>query len=92
MLKNIQAFYRIYIAIFGFGIVVSGGTIGYMLLENYNFMDALYMTVITVASVGYMEVQPLSIGRIFTIVLIICNIAPFLLSSLPYSPDIYARW
>jgi voltage-gated potassium channel len=78
MLKNIQAFYRIYIALFGFGLVVSGGTIGYMLLENYSFMDALYMTVITVASVGYMEVQPLSeSGRIFTIVLIICNIATF---------------
>ena len=48
------------------------GISGYMLIEGWVFLDALYMTVITIASVGYMEVHPLSPkGRIFTIVLII---------------------
>ncbi len=48
------------------------GVAGYMLLERCSFSDALYMTVITVATVGYGEVVPLhKEGRIFTIFLII---------------------
>ena len=48
------------------------GTIGYIIIEGYNFLEALYMTVITVASVGFNEVHPLSeAGRVFTIFLII---------------------
>jgi voltage-gated potassium channel len=48
------------------------GISGYMLIERWSFLDSLYMTVITIASVGYMEVHPLSAqGRIFTIFLII---------------------
>ena len=48
------------------------GISGYMALEGWGFLDSFYMTVITVASVGFMEVNPLSPqGRIFTIFLII---------------------
>ena len=51
--------------------VFAWGVSGYMLIEGWKFLDALYMTVITIASVGFMEVNPLSAhGRIFTIVLI----------------------
>ncbi|MEW5914442.1 MAG: potassium channel protein [Thermodesulfobacteriota bacterium] len=47
------------------------GTLGYHLLENFSWLDALYMTVITVTTVGYGEVRPLGTsGRIFTMVLI----------------------
>lgn len=53
-------------------LVASFGTAGYMLIEGWNFTDSLYMTVITLASVGFKEVHDLSlIGRIFTIILII---------------------
>jgi len=53
-------------------LVASFGTAGFMLLEGWSFADALYMTVITLASVGFKEVNDLSvIGRMFTIVLII---------------------
>jgi voltage-gated potassium channel len=53
-------------------LVASFGTAGYMLLEGWNFIDSLYMTVITLASVGFKEIHDLSlIGRIFTIILII---------------------
>ena len=53
-------------------LVASFGTAGYMLIEDWNFTDSLYMTVITLASVGFKEVHDLSfIGRIFTIILII---------------------
>lgn len=53
-------------------LVASVGTAGYMLIEGWNFIDALYMTVITLASVGFKEIHDLSLfGRIFTIVIII---------------------
>jgi voltage-gated potassium channel len=52
-------------------LVVSIGTLGYMQIEGWNVLDSVYMTVITLASVGFMEVHPLSSeGRVFTIVLI----------------------
>lgn len=54
------------------------GTIGYMIIEGYSFFDALYMTVITISTVGYLEVHPLSqAGRIFTIVILLINIVAF---------------
>ena len=47
------------------------GTSGYVVLENYSFLDALYMTSITLSTVGYGEVRPLSsTGRLFTVFLI----------------------
>jgi len=51
------------------------GTAGYMLIEGWNFLDALYMTTITVGTVGFGEVHPLSPGgRLFTIWLIIAGV------------------
>ncbi len=47
------------------------GTLGYAFLEGWKILDALYMTIITITTVGFQEVQPLSSsGRIFTIFLI----------------------
>lgn len=52
-------------------VVLFVGTGGYMLFEHWDFMDALYMTVITITTVGYREVGPVSgSGRIFTIFII----------------------
>lgn len=51
------------------------GTITYMLIEGWSVVDAFYMTVITIATVGFGEVQTLSpAGRIFTVVLIYLGI------------------
>jgi len=56
-------------------IIISMGTIGYHLMEGWSFLDALYMTVITLATVGYGEIHPLSTGgRIFTIFLIFSSV------------------
>lgn len=45
-----------------------------MLIESMNLLDAVYMTVITVATVGFKEVKELSDGgKIFTIMLIILS-------------------
>lgn len=47
------------------------GTFGYGFLEGWPFFDALYMTVITITTVGYGEVRPVSeAGRVFTIAVI----------------------
>jgi voltage-gated potassium channel len=53
-------------------LIVSFGTIGYMGVEGWDFIDSLYMTIITLTTVGFKEVHDLSLsGRIFTIVLLI---------------------
>lgn len=55
--------------------VIAFGTLGYWLLEGWDLFDALYMTVITIGSVGYGEVRELSsVGRIFTIVFIVVGV------------------
>jgi len=52
--------------------VVSLGTVGYWVIEEWPFLDALYMSVITLTTVGYMEVHPLDqAGRIFTMVFVL---------------------
>lgn len=57
-------------------VVVSLGTAGYMVIEGWRLLDALYMTVITLATVGFKEVQELSdAGRLFTILLIVIGVS-----------------
>ena len=52
------------------------GTVGYMLIERWPLIDALYMTVITIGTVGFREVQPLSrAGQAFTMALILAGVA-----------------
>jgi voltage-gated potassium channel len=57
------------------------GTAGYMVIEGWSFLDALFMTVITITTVGYNEVRPLSTaGRIFSVFLIIGGVGGALYS------------
>jgi voltage-gated potassium channel len=56
--------------------VVAISVIGYMIIENMSFVDALYMAVITLTTVGFREVKELSeAGKIFTIIVIILGVA-----------------
>ena len=51
------------------------GTVGYILIEDMSLSDSLFMTVITITTVGFGEVQPLSdAGRLFTIALILLGV------------------
>ena len=53
----------------------AGGTLGYVLIEGWGAWDAFYMTVTTVATVGYREVHPLSrAGQAFTLLLVISGV------------------
>lgn len=59
---------KIRIAIILFIFTLLSGILGYHFIEKMSFFDALYMTVITISTVGFQEVRPLSLpGRILTI-------------------------
>jgi len=56
--------------------IIVAGIIGYMIIEGWSFVDALYMTIITITTVGYEEVHPLTnAGRIFSIFLIVGGVS-----------------
>jgi voltage-gated potassium channel len=75
--KN-HPFYNFYVSIFLLISLHIFGTIGYYLIEKTSLFKALYMTVITVATVGYGEIIPLSnYGRLFTIFLITISFGTF---------------
>ena len=55
--------------------VVSFGTLGYMVFWGWGFVDALYMTMLTLTAVGFTEVNPLDTGgKLFTISLIVLGV------------------
>ncbi len=61
-----------------FILLIAFGSGGYMAIEGWEFMDALYMTIITIATVGYGEVNAISpTGRGFTILLILMGVGFF---------------
>ena len=65
---------RIRLAVLALGLVLVGGTVGYVIL-GFDVLSAVYQTVTTVTTVGFREVKPLSrAGEIFTIVLILIGV------------------
>jgi voltage-gated potassium channel len=66
---------RLMVALGLIAAVAVTGTVGYTLIEGWGVLDALYMTVITMGTVGYGETRPLNdAGRLFTIGLIVMSI------------------
>lgn len=65
----------LFMVLFPLGLILFG-TVGYLILEDgWSALDALYMTVMTITTVGFMEVHPLSTaGRAFTILLMLGGI------------------
>lgn len=61
------------------GLVTIAGTLGYMAIEGWGPWDALYMTVISITTVGYKEVHPMSrAGELFTMVVLTVGVATVL--------------
>jgi voltage-gated potassium channel len=78
MLLNYKYFRKVYYALFVvIGIIVIG-TVGFMIVEGWSLLDAFYMTIQTVSTVGFNEIEPLSSGgKIFTSFLIILSFGTF---------------
>ena len=54
------------------------GVVGFMMIEGYTLLEAFYMTVITISTVGYTEVEPLDAsGQLFTSIFILLNLGIF---------------
>ncbi len=69
---------RIHKTLFLVFAIILLGVAGYMILSDYSFVDALYMTVITITTVGFGEVQPFTPQeKIFTVFLILTSITVF---------------
>ncbi len=67
----------IYIVVF-FSLFILIASLGYVIFENYPFLDAIYMVLISITTVGYGEIRPLDqFGRIYTIFVILVGFAGF---------------
>ena len=67
--------FRVVYVLITFTLIISGGTIGYVVIEGWSWLDSVYMTIITVTTVGFAEVRPLTgLGRGFTIALLILGV------------------
>jgi voltage-gated potassium channel len=54
------------------------GILGYRYVSDYSWIDAFYMTIITITTVGFSEVRPMDIeGKIFTVILIVSSVFIF---------------
>lgn len=66
---------RIYMAIFLLSSLLIMGVLGFKLMSNYSWIDSIYMTVITITTVGFGEVQPLDdVAKMFTVGLILASV------------------
>ena len=66
---------KIYVAVTLVMVTLFIGVLGYKIIADYSWIDALYMTVITVTTVGYGEVNPLTPeAKLFTVILILCSV------------------
>ncbi|WP_299224788.1 TrkA family potassium uptake protein [uncultured Psychroserpens sp.] len=66
---------KIYTAVFLLILLLIVGVLGFRIMSNYSWVDSLYMTVITITTVGFGEVQPLDDNaKIFTIFLILASV------------------
>ncbi len=83
---------RIYLALGLIVLVLTTGILGYRYITDFEWMDAIYMTAITITTVGFSEVGPLSTeGKIFTVFLIISSVFIFAFSISLISEYILSR-
>ena len=77
MVNSLRKFFetKIYLAITLLVFVLLIGVLGFKLISGYSWVDAIYMTVITITTVGFGEVQPLDdSSKIFTVFLILSSV------------------
>jgi len=68
------------------------GTVGYVVIENYTPLEAIYMAVITITTVGYGEIHTLSeAGRVFTIFLLLFGVGSLAFAAHAFTESMIAR-
>ena len=73
-----ENFKSIYFALSLLVFVILMGVVGYVFIEDYSLHEAFFMTIITISTVGFREVHPLSpVGQVFTAMLIVISIGIF---------------
>ncbi len=73
-----ENFKSIYVSISLLLLIVIVGTTGYILIEGFTFTEAFFMTIITISTVGFREVKPLTeFGQFFTAFLIVISFGIF---------------
>jgi voltage-gated potassium channel len=73
-----SVFRKFYLVAFALTFILIFGISGFILIEGWSFLDATYMMVITISTVGFGEVKPMTAeGRIFTIFLIMSTFGTF---------------
>ncbi len=78
MFSGLKLYIRILLPLYLLIGITIIGTVGYQVICNYNFVDAFYMTIITIATVGFEEVHPLNMyGKIFTALLVMVSFGIF---------------
>ncbi len=77
-MERLSANTRVIIGLLMIVFIVVVGTTGYMLIEGDKFLNALYMTIITVSTVGFGEIHKLSQGgKVFTMILIVSSFTTY---------------
>jgi voltage-gated potassium channel len=77
MIANIKFRLKIYLSVFT--VLLSIGVIGFMYFENMSVTDAIYFTIVTMATVGYGDIHPQTeIGKILALIIIIGGVGTFL--------------
>ena len=61
-MKLSKEYFRFLIPVFLLLLLIVVGTVGYILIDNFSWLNAFYMTIITIGTVGYGEVERLSDG------------------------------
>jgi len=75
-MKSISLRFRIYLAILGTVLLV--GVTGLMVIEGYSLLDALYFIIVTIATVGYGDLHPLTpLGKILVMGIILAGVGCF---------------
>ncbi len=68
---------KIYLTVFF--ILLFGGVSGFMVIENFSLTDALYFTIVTMATVGYGDIHPMTdFGKVLALIIIVGGVGTFL--------------